>query len=60
MEEDIEAPIILGRPFLATVQALIDLKNGKLTLNMGEDQVKFNLYKSMEFPNYAKGLLHED
>ena len=41
----------MGRPFLATGQALIDVKNGELTLRMGEDQVKFNLYKSMEFPS---------
>ena len=52
MEEDREAPIILGRPFLATGQALIDVKSGELTLIVGEDQVKFNLYKSMEFPSY--------
>ena len=51
MEEDRKAPIILGRPFLATGQAPIDVKNGELTLRVGEDQVKFNLYKRMEFPN---------
>ena len=51
MEEDRVALIILGRPFLSTGQALIDMKNGELTLRMGEDQVKFNLYKSMEFPS---------
>ena len=44
MEEDKEAPLILGRPFLATVQALIDVKNGELTLRVGNDQVKFNFY----------------
>ena len=31
MEEDKEEPLILGRPFLATGQAVIDVKNGKLT-----------------------------
>ena len=51
MEEDRTAPIILGRLFLATGQALIDVKNGELTLRVGEDQVKFNFYKSMEFPS---------
>ena len=39
MEEDREAPIILGRLFVATGQALIDVKNGELTLRVGEDQV---------------------
>ena len=51
MEEDRATLIILGRPFLATRQALIDVKNGELTLRVGEDQGNFNLYKSMEFPN---------
>ena len=46
MEEDKKASIILVRPFLATSQALIDVKNGELTLRVGEDEV---LYKSMEF-----------
>ena len=41
MEEDIDVPIILGRPFLATSQALIDVKHGELTLRIGEDEVKF-------------------
>ena len=49
MEEDKEAPLILGRPFLATEQALIDVKDGELTLRVGDDQVKFNLYQSLKF-----------
>ena len=44
MEEDKEASIILERPFLTTKQALIDVKNGELTLRVGEDRVMFNLY----------------
>ena len=51
MEEDRKASIILGRPFLATSQVLIDVKSGELTLRVGEGQVKFNLYKSMKFPS---------
>ena len=51
MEEDREASIILGRPFLTTGQALIDVNYGELTLRVGKDQVKFNLYKIMEFPS---------
>ena len=49
MEEDKATSIILGRPFLATGQALIDVKKGELTLRVGDDQVKFNLYKGMDF-----------
>ena len=51
IEEDRAAPIIFGRPFLATGQTLINVKNGELTLRVGEDKVKFNLYKRMEFPS---------
>ena len=49
IEKDKATPIIRGRPFLATIQALIDVKNGKLTLRVDDDQVKFNLYKGMNF-----------
>ena len=48
LEEDRAALIILGRPFLATRQVLINVKDGELTLRVGEDKVKFNLYKSMQ------------
>ena len=51
MEEDKATPIILGRPFLDTGRTLIDVKNWELTLRVGDDQVKFNLYKAMNFPS---------
>jgi len=35
MEEDSQVPILLGRPFLATVGAIIDVKNGRLAFNVG-------------------------
>ncbi|XP_073120512.1 uncharacterized protein [Henckelia pumila] len=38
MDEDIDMPLILGRPFLATGKALIDVQMGKLILRVGEDQ----------------------
>ena len=44
MEEDKKAPLVLGRPFLATKRALIDVENGELSLRVGDNQVKFNLY----------------
>nr|XP_017250814.1 PREDICTED: uncharacterized protein LOC108221447 [Daucus carota subsp. sativus] len=36
MDEDVEMPIILGRPFLATARTTIDVKAGKLTSNVGD------------------------
>ncbi|XP_057986555.1 uncharacterized protein LOC131171116 [Hevea brasiliensis] len=45
MEEDVRTPIILGRPFLATAGANIDVKNGKLKLKVGEEEIEFNLFQ---------------
>ena len=39
MEEDTEVPIILGRPFLATGWALIDVESEELTLRVRDDKV---------------------
>ncbi|XP_057994951.1 uncharacterized protein LOC131175259 [Hevea brasiliensis] len=45
MEEDVRTPIILGRPFLAIAGANIDVKNGKLKLKVGEEEIEFNLFQ---------------
>ena len=36
MQEDKEVPIIIGRPFLATGRAMIDVKKGELRLRVQE------------------------
>ena len=51
MPEDVHTPIILGRPCLATAGALIDVKRGKLSLNVGEDKVEFELHKALNAPS---------
>ncbi|XP_058002271.1 uncharacterized protein LOC131179442 [Hevea brasiliensis] len=43
MEEDVQIPIKLGRPFLATTEAIIYVQNGWLTLKVGDEEVEFNL-----------------
>ena len=48
MEEDTQVPLLLGRPFLATRAALIDVKKGELTLKVGEEAIHFNLNKSLK------------
>ncbi len=48
MEEDVQIPIILGRPFLATAKAIIDAKNGWLTIKVGDEEVEFNLFSTMK------------
>ena len=51
MEEDTQVPILLGRPFLATGAALIDVKKGELTLRVGDEAVHFKLNKSLKQPD---------
>ncbi|XP_057998921.1 uncharacterized protein LOC131177834 [Hevea brasiliensis] len=48
MEEDVQIPIILGTPFLATARAIIDVKNRRLTLKVGEEEVEFNVFHAMK------------
>ena len=48
MEEDTQVPLLLGRPFLATRAALIDVKKEELTLRVGEEVVHFKLNTSFK------------
>ena len=48
MEEDKQIPLLLGRPFLATGAALIDVKKGELTLIVGEEKGHFNMNQSLK------------
>ena len=50
MEEDKEIPIILGRPFLATSRAMIDVQRGELKLRVQDDEVKFNVSEAVRHP----------
>ena len=51
MEEDTQVPLLIGRPFLATGAALIDVQKGELTLRVGNEAVHFNLNRSLEHPD---------
>ncbi|XP_049364351.1 uncharacterized protein LOC125829133 [Solanum verrucosum] len=48
---DVEVPIILGRPFLATGKALVDVESDKLKFRVNDDEVTFNICKSMKQPS---------
>ncbi|GJY55180.1 DNA-directed DNA polymerase [Tanacetum coccineum] len=48
MDEDELVPIILGRPFLATTRAAINVHEGKLSLRVRSETVTFNIGKSMK------------
>jgi len=48
MAEDSRTQIILGRPLLATVGCKINVKEGKLTFDVGEHHLEFDLFKNFE------------
>ncbi|GJT05303.1 hypothetical protein Tco_0839765 [Tanacetum coccineum] len=48
IDEDELVPNILGRPFLATARAVIDVHEGKLSLRVGNETVTFNIGKYMK------------
>ncbi|GJZ98652.1 retrotransposon protein, putative, ty1-copia subclass, partial [Tanacetum coccineum] len=45
MPEDIKVPLILGRPFLSTAHAKIDVFKRKITLRVGEERIVFTSVK---------------
>ena len=51
MEEDKEVPIILGRPFLATGKALVDVQSGEMKFRFQNDEVKFKMFEALKYPD---------
>lgn len=43
IKEDSNIPMILGRLFWATVGAIVDVKQGKLTFEVDEEKIEFIL-----------------
>ncbi|XP_010468566.1 PREDICTED: uncharacterized protein LOC104748657 [Camelina sativa] len=51
MDEEPKDPLILGRPFLATAGAIIDVREGKIDLNLGDDlKMTFDIVEAMKKP----------
>ena len=50
IEEGKEIPIILGRPFLATGRAMIDVQKEELKLKVQDDEVRFSVFNAVRNP----------
>ena len=48
-----QAPIILGRTFLATAKAVTNWGKGEVILKVGEYKVKVNINKLIKYPSQA-------
>ena len=60
MEEDVEVPLILGRPFMKTARVLIDVDDGKLTMRVQDEEVNFNVFEAMSHPKDIGGCFRVD
>ncbi|XP_076911619.1 uncharacterized protein LOC143569639 [Bidens hawaiensis] len=58
VNEDDSVPLIPGRPFLTTTQALIDVRDGKLILRVGDENITFNVQQSLKHPKSADDSLY--
>ncbi|GKF67138.1 reverse transcriptase domain-containing protein, partial [Tanacetum coccineum] len=58
-DTDPRVPLILGRSFLKTKRALIDVHEGELTLRVGKEAITFNLDQTSRYSsNYDNNLVN--
>ncbi|XP_019451718.1 PREDICTED: uncharacterized protein LOC109353812 [Lupinus angustifolius] len=50
IEDDVEVPLILGRPFMKTARVNIDVGEGKMKVRGQDDEVNFNVFEVMHPP----------
>ncbi|XP_022150097.1 uncharacterized protein LOC111018357 [Momordica charantia] len=50
-EVDLDIPIILGWPFLATGDTIFNVRKGEITMKVNDEQVTFNVLDAMRLPD---------
>ncbi|XP_070025009.1 uncharacterized protein [Nicotiana sylvestris] len=55
-EADELVPIILGRPLLATGDAIIKVREGKMILRVDDKEAVFNVYRAIQLPRHYEEL----
>ncbi|XP_015960319.2 uncharacterized protein LOC107484213 [Arachis duranensis] len=59
-DEDEGDSIILGRPFLATARAIIDVEQGELTLRMHDESITLNVFPKTQLIDEKKNRMEID
>ncbi|XP_057755824.1 uncharacterized protein LOC130975006 [Arachis stenosperma] len=57
LDKDGSGSIILGRPFLATVRAIINEEKGEMTLRVHDEQITLHVFKEMQPPAEKRGCM---
>ncbi|XP_014489928.1 uncharacterized protein LOC106752710 [Vigna radiata var. radiata] len=60
IEEDVDVPLILGRPFMKTARVLIYVENDKLNVRVQDEEVNFDVFEDVSHPNDGKTCFHLD
>ena len=60
IEEDVDVPLILGRPFLKIAKVIIDVDKGKLKVCVENEDVSFNVFEAMKHPKDTKSCFKID
>ncbi|XP_022632086.1 uncharacterized protein LOC111240745 [Vigna radiata var. radiata] len=60
MEENGDAPLILGRPFMKTTSIVIDVENGKLKVRVQDEEVNFDVFQAMSHRKDDKSCFQVD
>ena len=50
MEEDTQTPLLLGRPFLNTAKAVIEVHKGKISFQIADETITFRIGRTMQYP----------
>ena len=53
-----ESTLILGRPFLRTANTMISMKEGSISMEVGDNKINFNIYEAMKHPHEDYSLLN--
>ena len=48
IEEDVETPLILGRPFMLTAKCVVDIGNDNLEMSVEDQKVIFNMFEEIK------------
>ncbi|KAL4592038.1 hypothetical protein LXL04_005017 [Taraxacum kok-saghyz] len=54
------AMIIIGRPFMKTAHTIIDVDQGKLTMEFDGEVINFNIFEAMKYPSDVSSLYMVD
>ena len=60
MKEDNNVPIIFGCPLVNTIRALVDIRDSKITLRVGDDEATFGVEDGFQGSNVQNDVFNVD